>query len=107
MRDIDTLIAFVAAHHQFNGEKYPELLEKDEKQRLIFALRHTALHFSKTAGKIAAVSERVDHGEDIDVDELRINTSKALANTLRLAELIGLSGDDLVHSLEENYKDKV
>ena len=105
MQSLDSLIAFIAKNHPFNAEKYPELLGKDEDQRLVFALRHTALHFSKTAGKIAAVSEDVDHGGTVDMSDLRVNTVKSLINTLRLAELIGLSGADLMREIEEKYLD--
>jgi hypothetical protein len=74
---------------------------------LAFAVRHCALHFAKTAGKISAVSERVDHGEDIDMNELRENVHKALINTLRLADLVGLSGKDLIVAVEEKYQDTI
>lgn len=106
MNEIDRLIALVAKYFTFDAKAYPELAGKDEKQTLAFALRHSALHFSKTAGKIAAVSEDIDHGEEIEIDKIRKNTVKALMNTLRLAELVGLSGQDLVQSVEENVQEK-
>lgn len=107
MKEIDALISLIAKHFPFHAEVYPELRDKDEKQHLVFALRHSALHFSKTAGKIATVSEDVDHGEGIDREEIRKQVPKALINTLRLAELVGLSGDDLIRMIEEKYQDKI
>ncbi len=104
MQDLDTLIAFIAEHFRFDADTYPELAGQNAEQRLRFAVRHSALHFAKTAGKIAAVSEDSDHGEELDLEELRRHVPKALINTLRLAELVHLSGDDLVRAIRENYQ---
>ncbi len=45
---------------------------------MAFAIRHSAIHFAKTAGKIAAVSEDADHGGKIKIDELKENVPKTL-----------------------------
>jgi hypothetical protein len=42
-----------------------------------------------------------------DIDDLKKNVSKSLVNTLKLADLVGLSGDDLIRAIEEKYKDVV
>lgn len=105
-KDLDTLIAYIAEHFTFDEETYPELRGASEEERLAFAIRHSALHMSKTAGKIAAVSEDVDHGRELDMESLRENTMKSLINTLRLAELVGMSGNDLVQAIEKKYKKK-
>ncbi len=107
MHSLTTLITFIAHHFPFDEDHYPELIGKDKEQVLAFALRHSALHFAKTAGKIAAVSEAIDHGAKVDLEELRKNVPKALINTLRLAELVGVSEDDLVQAIEEKYRAKV
>ncbi len=103
-RDIDELIQFISENFIFDENSYPELKGVDEQARFLFAVRHSALHFSKTAGKIAAVSEDVDHGNEIDIEELKKNVPKALINTLRLAELVGMSEDDLVKAIEDKYR---
>ena len=71
-----------------------------------FAMRHSALHFAKTAGKIAAVSEKADHGEKFDYTELKMNISKSLINVLRLAAFLEMSEDDLIKSIENIYSNK-
>lgn len=106
MQNLDTLIAFIAKHFPFDENAYPELAGKGPEQVKIFALNHLALHFSKTAGKIATVSERVGHGAAVDVDALRQNTTKAFINALRLAELVGLSGEQLIQSVEGTFRNK-
>ncbi len=101
---IDQLIEFIAQHFSFDVAIYPELKGATEDERLKFAIRHSALHFAKTAGKIAAVSEDADHGEDINIEDLKINISKSLINTLRLAELVQLSEDDLTKRIYQLYE---
>lgn len=41
------------------------------------------------------------------MNELRENVHKALINTLRLADLVGLSGKDLIVAVEEKYQDTI
>ena len=99
--DLNALIALAAQRHACTEAEYPELVGKDAQQRLIFALRHSAIHFAKTAGKIAAASEAADHGGELNIEELRLNVPKALINALRLAELVGMKGEEIEESLEE------
>lgn len=101
--NIDKLIKLISENYAFDEKTYPELKGADEKQRLKFAIRHSALHFAKTAGKIAAVSEDTDHGSEIEISELKKNIPKALINVLRIAELLKISEDDLIKAIEEKY----
>jgi len=105
--NIDKLIKFIAEHFVFDENTYPELKDASEKERLAFAIRHSALHFSKTAGKVAAVSEDTDHSGEIDIASLKENIPKALINTLRLAELVGMSEKDLIKSIEDKFDDRL
>ncbi|MFZ2886523.1 MAG: hypothetical protein WA021_01750, partial [Minisyncoccia bacterium] len=82
---------------------YPELVGISEKKRLEFAIRHSALHFSKTTGKIAAASEDVDHGGELDIESIKENVPKAFINVLRLAEMVGMKESDIVTAIEKKY----
>lgn len=104
---INQLIAYIAQHHQFTEAKYPELAGADERKRLAFAVRHVALHYGKTAGKVIAVAESVDHGGDINIDDLKADIRKSLINSLRLAELVGMNEEELLRSIEQQYKDPI
>ena len=106
MKNIDELIKYISEHFVFDEKNYPELKGKDKTEILKFAIRHSALHFSKTAGKIATISEDIDHGKEMDIEDLKTNISKSLINTLRLAELAGMSEKDFVQFIEEKYKTK-
>lgn len=105
--NLDKLIKFIAEHFKFDAATYPELEGVSEERRLLFAIRHSALHFSKTTGKIAAVSEDTDHGEVLDIESIKENVPKALINTLRLAELVGMTEIEIVTAIEEKYKSKI
>jgi len=100
--DIDNLIKLIKDHFVFDEKNYPELTGASEQGKLNFAVRHSALHFAKTAGKIAAVSEHVDHNGEMDTHALRENVSKTLINTLRLAELVGMTEKDITEAIQKN-----
>jgi hypothetical protein len=101
--EIDQLIEQIARGLQFDGEAYPELRNATDEQRRVFAVRHNALHFAKTAGKIAAVSEAVDHGGVLNIDTLKGNVVDSLVSTLRLAEVVGMTEEELVAAIREKY----
>ncbi len=104
---LDKLIKLITKHFVFDEKTYPELKGMNKEERLAFAIRHSALHFAKTAGKVAAVSEDADHGDEIDVQELKKNIPKAFINALRLAELVDMSASDIIRAIEEKYGEKV
>lgn len=105
--DIDKIITLVSKHIVFDENTYPSLKGKTDEEKFSFALNHYALHFSKTAGKIALVSEHADHGEEIDIEALRDNVPKALINVLRLAELVGMNEKEIIESIEARYSEKI
>jgi len=105
--DIDKLIQFITKHFPFDESVYTELKDASKEERLRFAVRHSAIHFSKTAGKIAAISEKADHEGKVNPEDLKLDTVKGLVNALRLAELISLSEAEIIHTIEEMYKDKI
>jgi restriction endonuclease Mrr len=104
---LDRLIEYTAKHFTFDEGTYPELAGASEEQRLKFALRHMAIHFSKTAGKIAGVCDKMDHGKEASMEELKENIPKAFINTIRLAGLIQVMEKDIIRALEEKYKERI
>ena len=107
MNDLDKLIRLTAKHYRFDAKTYPELEGAGYSKMMRFAIRHSGIHFAKTAGKVIAVSEKADHGEPMDFDSLKENIPKSIVNALRLAELVGMNGSDIVKAVEEQYKDKI
>ena len=105
--EIEELMDYIAKNFEFNSRKYPELSKASGEEGLRFAIRHSSLHFAKTAGKISASSEGADHGDPLDIKSLKVNTAKSLINTLRLAELLGMSGVELVSLVKENIESPI
>jgi len=92
---LDDLIHFIAQTYKFDATTYPELEGATDQALLNFAVRHSALHASKTTGQLAAMSEDIDHGSELSQEVLRENVVRSLINTLRLAELCGMRAQEL------------
>lgn len=92
---MNDLIKYIGEKWICTPERYPEMAGMNEDERLRFVLRHTALHFAKTAGKVAATSENSDHGEMLNIEDLKINTAKSLINTLYLAGQLKMTEEEL------------
>lgn len=59
------------------------------------------MHQAKALGRIAEAIEPCDHGEGIDEEKLRLAVRNFFINTLRLAEMCGITGEDLAHMVED------
>lgn len=101
--DLSSLMAFIGERYTFTEEHYPTLGRDygpsvnglSDEERLHFIVRHSALHMMKSIGKIAAEAENADHGGLMNEEALKVATTKMLVNVLKLAEELGISGDDL------------
>ncbi len=102
---LDKLIEFITQHYPFPKDVFPSLEGKTEEEKFIFAVRHVAMHFAKTAGKVVAVSEDADHTNKVDTEVLKDEIPKALINVLRLAALAGMSEKEIIQSIAEKYND--
>ena len=105
--DLNSLIHRAEEKFDFNEEKYPELVGASDEVTYRFAIRHASMHFAKTAGKIIAHSEDIDHGGLGDTEELKTNVAKSLLNTLRLAGLLNMNEQDLVNRINQRLGDSV
>lgn len=93
--DLSSLMAFIGERYTFTEEHYPDFDQLSVEQKLCFVVRHNALHMMKSTGKIAAEAEAADHGAPMNEENLKVATTKMLVNVLKLAEELGISGDDL------------
>ncbi len=73
------------------------------EQAFQFTVRHVALHYAKTAGKIIASTESADHGGIIDREELKINVIKSFVNALKMAETLNMSEAEIAESIEHSW----
>ncbi len=104
---LESLTKYIAEHLEMNEKNYPELRGASEDEILRFAVRHSALHFAKTAGKVAAASEDTDHGGEMGIEGLKSNVAESLINTLRLAEILKMSEPELVALVRKNFQKQI
>lgn len=93
---LDELLKKTAAALPYSAAHYPALGRASAEEQTVFALRHSALHLSKTAGELAALSEASDHGCPIDTDAFRLVALKAVVNAMRLSVSAGVQPRDIV-----------
>lgn len=100
---LDDLIDLISDLLPVNKDVYPELATRDQAEAISFCLRHSALHFSKTAGKLAAFVEDADHGKYAKIQTLQAIVAASLVNSLKLADEIGISGPDIVEQIKLKF----
>ncbi len=98
---MNELIHYIGEKWLCTPARYPEMEGMNEDEKFRFVLRHSALHFAKTAGKIASVSEDVDHGDQINIEDLKTNTAKSLINTLYLAGQLKMTEEELAKLVKQ------
>lgn len=93
--DLRWLMTYIDDRYTFTEEHYPDIAGLSDAERQRFAVRHSALHMMKSAGKVAAEAEAADHGGPIDIGNLQVAAAKSLVNALKLASEIGMTGEQL------------
>ena len=100
---LDSLIDLIADLLPVDEKTYPELANRDQAESITFCLRHSALHFSKTAGRLAAFVEDADHGRYDRIQTLQTIVAASLVNSLKLADEIGLSGPEIIQVIQSKF----
>ncbi len=100
----EELLNMVAEAWPINAKEYPVLAKMPQtpKTRQGFGVAHANLHIMKSCGAVAALVEGSDHSgfsSDVigggDNNDLRKLAIKQVLNALRLAELTGVTGEDI------------
>ena len=106
--DLIDAIRIVSRTWKFTGEEYPDLenTSQDKGFARKFAFRHVVFHLCESSGKLAGIVEDMDHGTAVDVRVIPDRIVKMLINTLRLADLHGMTGEDLAKGLQKWASDK-
>lgn len=92
------LSTHIAEHFRFDTDNYKKLPDDAEEARL-FALRHMKDHMSKSVGAMATMFEASDHSGNFPPEndqELKQLTVKMLINTLKMAEILDVSPNQLL-----------
>ena len=97
--NMQELMDFIGTRYIFSVEYYPVLQGKSADETRVFAINHSHLHMSKSLGRLAAESERYDHGGSIDNAVVKEVTVKMLINVLKLAQELGMTADELIEAV--------
>lgn len=100
---LDSLIQLVSELLPVDRHHYPDVPSSDLSETVTFCLHHSALHFSKTAGRLAAFVEDADHGRFDQIQALEAIVAASLVNSLKLAEEIGLTGSEIMGAVREKF----
>ena len=101
--NVDALMRLVLRSLPVNPVSYPSTAPMDTLQIQQFCVRHSALHFSKTAGQLAAIAEAADHGAELKTDSLKKIAVNSVVNALKLADEIGLSAQEIADHIKSKY----
>lgn len=100
MSELQDLMQEIAEGWKFDEESYVGFDNMSESQQKNFIRKHVLLHLMKSQGKIATILEKADHdGGFEELDDTFL--AKLLMNVLRLAEIEGLSADNLASKIKE------
>lgn len=98
------LIDRIANALPVDDDQYPSIAGASDKAINKYAIEHQALHFSKTAGKIASIAEGLGHGTELSEEdhiELEEQIAASIINALRLAATLGLRAGDVEQLVNE------
>ena len=101
--NVDALMALVLKALPVDATRYPATSPMNALEIQLFCVKHSALHFSKTAGQLAAIAEAIDHGAELKTESLRKIAVSSLVNALKLADEVGLTSKDLVEEISQKY----
>lgn len=100
--NLDTLIELTAKRFPADEVNHPSLIGKSEEERLVFNIRHQLLHMTKRVGKIATLLEDYEHGgKKVDVAAFKEQIPKAVIDILRIAQILGMTGNEITKAIEK------
>ena len=91
----------------FGRKNYPLGPAPEEDQKLrAFTLQHVTSHLAKTTGKLAAMSEPLDHGgEEPNTHEVARQVAYAIINAMRFASLCGVTPGQILYHIQDWRKE--
>ena len=108
-KDLQALMDLIGSKYVFSKENYPKLNDSNPETKMMFAILHSKNHMDKSIGVIAGVCEEYDHKGQRTHQGITIveeATVKMFINTLKLAEELGFSAEQLFERVERFYKDR-
>ena len=108
-KNLQELMDLIGSKYVFNKENYPKMDDSSTETKQMFAIVHSNFHMQKSLGKIAEVCEEYDHkGNRTHQGITKVEEAivKMFINTLKLAEELGFSAEELFERVEQFYKDR-
>jgi|SRR3989344_3293169 len=104
---LQELMDFIGSRYRFSEENYPALAGQSDGQKEVFAINHSILHMNKSIGVLAGECEAYDHGRVWPKgDVVKEATVKMLINSLKLAEEIGMTAEEIFETIPRTMKSK-
>lgn len=94
--NLEEICTFSREAWTFDEKDYPSLtrlLLSEDRQA--FMLRHILTHITKTLGQAASSLESLDHGQKLDVSELRTSLLQLIVEAVQFADVAGITPADL------------
>ena len=116
MVDLPEMVASVQASWVYTPDRYPALAGLYQSEKFWFTVKHSNLHVAKslvpivvdllkTFASITAACEYADHGDDqvtnVRLDALKTLVAKLYINTLSLATITQMDGEELQRRANE------
>lgn len=99
---LQDLMDLVTREWPFNEENYPLLKGCSDEEKKQFAIRHILIHMVKAHGQLAESVEPWDHGRNERNLGLCRAVGKLFKEILRLAEIAGITADQLISACIED-----
>ena len=90
-----TVMDHIGRVYKFTPERYPQMRYLPAEDHKNFAVKHSVLHAVKTAGRLAAQCESVDHGASPNYEALREGATKLFITAVKLAQELEMGPADL------------
>lgn len=114
MKTLQQVMTHIAQMWRCDPDRYPALREMTPDQRLNFLVKHSLMHISKSTGVLGAECENFDHHGGFpdytgkvrspNAPVLQTAAVKLFVNSLKLAEEVGLSAEDLLELAPQYVK---
>ena len=99
LTDLAQLMEYIGSRYTFTADHYPRMTGLDSDGKKAFVLSHSVHHIQKSVGKLAAECEHFDHGGKLDDTAIREGVVKMFINSVKLAEEMGITAEELAASV--------
>jgi hypothetical protein len=99
-----SLIDLVNLATPLTPEHYPALAQLSGNPRENFIVGHSIRHLSKSVGKMQAVIESAEHGDQLDKKQIEEKLAAATFSICKLCSVLGITADKLADGVYEMVK---